>query len=391
MKILKYCKNIKFKIAEIVLKKKKRIELDKTKRPRKKALPRQKRFYFWCGVFILSFFSFISIAVFWVMAGKRIEASLLAVKKMSPRILEKKDYPPPDWIRRRIDGVYVEKEKSDVYPVAVMIDNHRDSRPPAGLSQANLVYEVIAEGVVTRFMAVFANGEKIKKIGPVRSARPYFLDWSQGLDALYVHVGGSPEALEKIKNEEIFNLNEFYQGDYFWRDENRFAPHDVFISSESINSYLKKRGAEKADYETWLYKDEAGIDERPATSTVAVDFSAKNFLVEWKYNKEENSYWRYLGGEQHKDVDNSLIKAKNIIIIKTKVKVLDEMLRRKVTTIGTGKAWYCLDGRCAEGEWKKTKTNSREKIYNQGGEEARFNAGATWIEVIHSDNDVIIN
>lgn len=349
--------------------------------------------WLWVAVLFLTILSAGSLICFWIYSEKALDklttqilsAPLCALNKSEDNEI------PSHHIRRRLDGVYVEPESANIYPVAIIIDNHPDSRPTSGLAQANVVYEAIAEGIVTRFMAIYADGSKVEQIGPVRSARPYFLDWSEGLNALHVHVGGSPEALQKIEDEKIFNLNEFYQGEYFWRSWRRNMPHDVFISAEDINKYLDIFGVKtSADYESWLYKDDALINERPATSTIEIDFSVSNFKVRWEYDKGGNNYLRYIGGEQHKDSDGTLIIAKNIIIIKGQAEVLDELLRRKLTTVGTGKAWYCFDGECEIGKWKKPNVNRREKIYDKWDEEVRFNAGTTWIEVVQSDIEVVL-
>src|SRR5690606_23920743 len=116
--------------------------------------------------------------------------------------------------------------------VGIMIENHYDARPLSGLADASVVYEAPVEGNYTRFLAVFPEDAEVQKIGPVRSARTYYLDWvSEYPDMLYMHVGGSPDALEKIKTHGIFDFNEFYRGWYYWRDSGRYAPHNVYTSS----------------------------------------------------------------------------------------------------------------------------------------------------------------
>jgi len=354
------------------------------------------------AVLILAILAGGSLGAFWLIASQATKQdALLALNSGQKSIIkiltETKSAVPSYYVRRQIDGVYVDPQTANNYPVAVMIDNDPNGRPPAGLARANVVYEAKAESGITRYLAIFADGQTLDKIGPVRSARPYYIDWAQGYNALYVHVGGSPEALARLQKEPTVNLNEFYQGNYFWRANDYAAPHNVFTSSTNINQYLVKMNLSNGDYDGWLYKDEAELKAR-ATSDMAVNFSVYDFLAHWRYDKEKNEYARYLAGVPHQDAslayprqtDGTPIIAKNIIIMKVSARVIDSELRRKMDTIGSGKAWYCLDGGCNIGKWRKENKQSREKIYDEGGEEIKFNAGTTWIEVVQEEGQVAI-
>jgi len=290
-------------------------------------------------------------------------------------------------VRQYLNGSYAAPEKENSYPVVAVIDNHPDARPAYGLSQADLVYEAEAEGGITRYLAVFAGGEEIKKIGPIRSARPYFVDWAKELSAVFTHCGGSPEALAKLAKENMFDLNEFYNGAYFWRAEDKTAPHNIFISSDKLNEYLKNKNLTAGKFLKWLFKDDSpsGSEQKE----IGIDFKSPDFVVKWKYDKIDNSYTRYLGGELQKDGDNGQeIKAKNIIIQYQKTTVLDSDLRLKIDTVGLGKAVICLDGKCSEGVWKKSSPSGRTRYYYENEEEARFNGGKFWVEVVRPDLQV---
>jgi len=297
---------------------------------------------------------------------------------------------PSYYIRRSIDGIYTEPAEANLYPIAVMIDNDPNARPQAGLAQAQLVYEAKAEGGITRFMAIFAGSDDLPIIGPIRSARPYYIDWARGFGALYVHVGGSPEALAILEKIDMFDINEFYQGKYFWRSDAKIAPHNVYGSQDNFQTYLKKLNATNRGYNAWLYKDEAPENER-GKKNITIDYSVNDFFVEWKYDQQSNNYIRYMAGQEHKDTDGTQISAKNIVIMQVAAKVIDDKLRREMSDIGEGKAWYCFDGYCAVGNWKKSDSDTREKIYNSSGEEVRFNAGTTWIQVVQYEEELGIN
>ena len=346
------------------------------------------------AVLLLAMFAGVSLVIFWLAINQEIKTDILnsvaASKAKIIKAVAPQEKIPANYIRRHLDGVYVDPKDADYYPVAVMIDNDPNGRPQSGLAHANIVYEAKAEAGITRYLAIFADGKDLAKIGPVRSARPYYLDWAEGYNALYVHVGGSPEALARLRKEPLVNLNEFYQGNYFWRANDYASPHNVFTSSANINKYLDKMNLKSSDYESWLYKDEAKLEAR-ATSSITINFSVPNFLVRWQYDKEKNEYARYLAGAPHQDADGAPIAAKNIIIMKVAARVVDSELRRQMYTIGEGKAWYCLDGKCETGKWRKESKQSREKIYDGNGEEVKFNAGTTWVEVIQEEGQISIS
>jgi len=293
--------------------------------------------------------------------------------------------------RRALDGVYVPHDQANHHPVAVMIENLVSSRPPSGLSKANLVYEALAEGGITRFMALYS-GEMvtIPEIGPVRSARSYYLDWALEFGALYVHVGGSPQSFTDIKKYDVFDLNQFYNAQYFWRDSERPAPHNLYTSGELLAYALRdNEAAETGDYTSWQFKDEAKLSERPAgEKNIIIDFSSFNYKVEYKYDREKNDYLRYQAGEIHKDKDESEIRAKNVVVQKVKTYLIDQE-RLGMETMAEGEALIFRDGQVIEGRWEKKSREERTFFYDQGGDEIEFNAGVTWIEIVPTDRDIV--
>ena len=350
---------------------------------------KKKRFWIITGCVFVVLFLLSGFAAYFIMADfypeifgevKKPKVFDLARKSVSADLCD-------GCVRRVIDGVYIKEARANLYPFAVIIENNIDSRPSSALAKANLVFEAEAEGGITRFLAVYANGGDIEEIGPIRSARPYFIDWARELSALFVHCGGSPEALAKIAQDNIFNLNEFYNENYFWRDRNRKAPHNIYTSTEKISEYLSEKVAEEGKFLSWHFKDDAIESERADNSKIKVGYKT-NYEVEWIYNKKTNDYIRYMAGQRHKDSSGDEIRAKNIIIQYAKAEVLDEEGRLKMQYIGSGGAMVCLDGKCDSGEWRKKKNSARTRFYNKDEEEFEFNAGATWVEVVRPEIEV---
>lgn len=293
--------------------------------------------------------------------------------------------------RRLIDGVFVDDDNKVNPPIlAAMIDNHPDARPSFGISKANLVIEAEAEGGVTRFMAIFSNSEEIEKIGSIRSARAYFVDWAQEYGALYAHCGGSPEALVKIEQDGVSDLNEFYNAPYYWRGKEKRAPHNVYTSSEKISSYLDDNGVEEGKFEPWQFKEDLEKDKRPVKQQIKISFPLPGYSVEWNYDKENNIYVRKMGNDFHKDGMGDIISVKNVVIQYASAREVDEKLRLDMDIIGHGNAQICLDGTCQKGEWRKKDSKSRTRFYADNGKEFEFNAGQTWVEVVRPEREVFV-
>ncbi|PIV51627.1 hypothetical protein CO115_00240 [Candidatus Falkowbacteria bacterium CG_4_9_14_3_um_filter_36_9] len=285
-----------------------------------------------------------------------------------------------DCVRRQLDGVYVPAGEANLPLYAVMIENQIDARPQSGIAQAILVFEAEAEGGITRFLAVFDSLEKIDEIGPVRSVRPYFIDWANELAALLVHVGGSPEALVKISQENIFDINEFYNGKYFWRKKTNSAPHNVYTNTANIKEFIGISQKDGPNFFSWQFKNDLSPEARPNINEIKI-FYKSYYNVVWKYNQESNDYARYLDGQVHADISGEAIKAKNVIIKVVKAEVLDDELRLRMENIGEGKSIICLDGACQEGVWRKKNNFGRTRFFDKNNEEIIFNAGHTWVEI----------
>lgn len=289
-------------------------------------------------------------------------------------------------VRRFLDGELVSVGEENNYPVAVMIDNHSDARPQSSLADANLVYEAEAEGGITRYLAIYANMKDLLEIGPVRSARPYFVDLAQEVGALYVHVGGSPEALAVLTKNKVFDLNEFYNGRYFWRDSNRSAPHNTYTSFVNLEKYMNSNELNSGKYLIWKYKDDLAENERPDVGGVKIGFRSP-FGVSWQYNKENNNYLRYLNNRIHVDRSGKTVTAKNILVQIIFAEEVDKELRLKMDVVGGGKGVACLDGECREAYWRKKSKTSRTRFYNDSefNEEIELNGGTTWVEIVRPE------
>ncbi len=286
---------------------------------------------------------------------------------------------------RAIDGVLVSPEKESLRPIAVMVDNHIDARPTSGVSKAQLVIEAPVEAGITRFLAFYADDEDIT-VGPVRSARPYFVDWTSEYAAIYTHVGGSPAGLEAIKKARVIDADDIYGRKYFWRDKTRYAPHNMYASTKSLREFGNTFEEETFLYPRWKYHpdDYAPTYDKTGNASPWIEFRPGTNMVSWKYDAEKNEYIRFEGGKKYIETDGSEVRAKNIILMQMDMNILDEVGRRKFQTLGEGDADIFYDGVHFENiSWKKDSQNDRVQFFQNGSKEPfPLRAGTTWIEVV---------
>lgn len=276
---------------------------------------------------------------------------------------------------------------------AIIIDNFIYSRPVIGLSKSLFVWEAPVEAGITRFLAVFPldSEDEIEKIGPVRSLRPYFIDWAAGLGATITHCGGSPEALEQIESVYARHIDQFYNFNYFWRTWKRDAPHNVLTSTEKLRDAIDEKNYETVEFDSWKFKEDLDILERPKKQEISIDFWLSEHKIKWKYDLRKNDYVRSQGGIIHKDDEGNKIRAKNIIIQFTDVEIIDNEGRREIRTTGEGRASIFIDGKQISAFWEKPSREARTKFYDEHSEEISFNKGATWIEVVPIDMEVVVS
>ncbi|MDF2675012.1 MAG: hypothetical protein K0R09_3281 [Clostridiales bacterium] len=276
-----------------------------------------------------------------------------------------------------------------IRPYAVMIDNEGYRvLPQGGLDKAQIIYEIIVEGGETRLMPVFW-GVNPEMIGPVRSARHYFLDYALEHDAIYVHYGQSPQALSDIKTLKVTAINGMYIGKKaFWditKDRNNWQ--DTYTSMEKLKAY-----AESVKYR-------ATTEKGPVMefNIVKTDLMSEEKVVEielkystaytsgFKYDEESSMYLRYRKGEpQMERVTGEQLKAENIIIQITKTSSIDGDAkgRLEVKTVGQGKGYYITQGKKVDIKWSKA-SRSKPTIYTlEDGTPLRLNPGQTWIQIM---------
>lgn len=292
-----------------------------------------------------------------------------------------------------VNGVQVSKELSQLRPLAVMVENHPDSWPQSGLSQADIVYEALSEGGITRFLAIF-QAEEVSSIGPVRSAREYYAEIADEWHALYAHVGGSNEVIAQLKNGKYKNLsdaNEYFNFDYFPRNKGKVQPHHIFTSTSKLRDLISFYKYEtKATFSPWQFQ-EAGELPTTTVKSIFIDFSRPGYEVTWEYNKETNEYSRLQYFQPHKDENTGKqIVVKNIVLQIVEVTPVpkDPLLSVDVDLNSGGKAVVFLNGVSVKGIWKKE--NGRTRFYDEFENEIKFTPGLVWVELVPKDREQLL-
>jgi hypothetical protein len=325
-----------------------------------------------------------------------------------------------------LNGKMYTKQELDTWvtrrPLAVMIENHVDARPQSGLSSADIVYEAVAEGGITRFMGVFYCGAAAQSVNvaPVRSARVYFLPWVLEYDALYNHVGGAgcddsvdprAKALCQIEDLKIKDMDEFALGVKTWdkkyklcaKNENRLGrevatEHTMVCTTEGLYHEAEHREWTNVDakgvswdknFVSWKFKDDAVISDRgTATSIQFVAWKGqfeKDFTVKWDYDKTSNSYKRNLAGAPHTDLETKeQLAAKSVIVLFAKETATgDEHGHLLYANTGSGDAIVFQDGSATKAIWKKATKTARTIFYDaKTNKEISLVKGQIWIEML---------
>ena len=375
------------------------------------------------GLYLLS--SGVSLAIFSFVKKEEVTSS--DIKKGRSRInldLPKTEDCP-------LNGGMFTKVEREIWearrPLTAMIENHADSRPSSGLSKADVIYEIVAEGGITRFLAVYycnTAAEEVK-IAPVRSARIYFIDYAAeyGDKPILMHVGGANdfsgsgdtvrdvralETLEQIgwRTPRGNDFDTTYDSGFpvFWRNYERLnhpvaTEHTMMASLDAAYEEAEKRGLGAKDkkgtawdknFVSWKFSD----DKPEAASATNISFgfwdNKSDYDVNWQYDAANNRYLRFNGGAEQVDLEGKQpLFAKNVVVLFAKERgPVDRNGHMFYTTTGTGKALVFQNGSVIEGTWEKDSRTGRTKFLDENGKEISFVRGIIWIEVIPAGNNV---
>ncbi len=305
------------------------------------------------------------------------------VQKVAPK-------PPPPVKTTKpspLTGVELPIALADRPIQAVVIENHTDARPQSGLTDAGAVYEVLSEGGITRFMALYLEGRP-SIIGPVRSLRTQFETYTLEYNAPIAHAGGNADALDQVIPLGVISENYFWFSKYFYRAGDRFAPHNLYTSMDLLDQLkVAIQQSRPATFTPYPRKNDGPIAvTRP---TITINYSYTAYQVQYRYDQATNMYTRWLAGAPHVDRNNNQqLKTKNIVIMYVPVRYGVTRIGEQTAimdTLGSGKLQVFRDGGMIEGTWNKSSHKSRTRLLDAAGKDIPLDRGVTWINIVPPD------
>jgi hypothetical protein len=305
--------------------------------------------------------------------------------------------PTPVLVRAPLTGELVTEEAARRRVIAVMVDDHGNARPQSGFNDASIVWHAPAEGGIPRYMLLFQ--ERIPgSVGPIRSARPYYIGWAAEWKSMYVHSGGSPQALRILRSADgrgglVYDADEFrWGGRYLWRAKDRRAPHNVYTDGKHLRQLAIKVGAEDGDLAgAWRFAPDPAFHLRPTGGRIEVPYSYNR--VVYQYDRESNRYLRSVTGasKQVDRADGKRVAPKNVVILSVRFRLLgDAKLRQEAEFIGEGPAWIASNGITIKGTWKKTSMKAPTLLFDASGKPVTLTIGQTFVQVVPRGTKLVI-
>lgn len=301
--------------------------------------------------------------------------------------------PTPTTVPSKLTGLQVDPAVNELQVTGVMIENSVFARPQSGLNHAGVVFEAVAEAGITRFLALFQDTQS-NYIGPVRSARPYYVQWCQNFDCALAHVGGSPEALQNIKQWGVKNLDQFAGGSYFHRITSRYAPHNVYTSQDKLTAYEKSRGYTKSDYTGFEHLIKEPKVTQTASTIKSIDFNypGRAYDVHYDYRAQTNDYARSEGAARHmsRESDGTLRQnaPKVVIALIMSYSLKGDSYHSNYQTVGSGSMYVFQNGAVTKGTWTRQARGSQFVFTDATGKAIQLNPGQAWISVLSHTSDV---
>jgi hypothetical protein len=298
-------------------------------------------------------------------------------------VVTKKPTPSPPLIYYSpLTGEKVPDEASTQAAVTgIMIENSPDARPQSGLKPAGVVFEAIAEGGITRFLALYQQA-KPQLIGPVRSVRLYYVDWVAPFQASVAHIGGSKFALNEVRNGKYRDIDQFFNAGSYWRATDRYAPHNVYTSFERLDALNQKKGYTTSIFTAWPRRDGAPA-KTPTATSIDVKISGPLYNSHYDYDATSNTYKRFEGGAPHNDREAGQITPSVVIVMDTTMNLIfEDGYREQITTTGSGRARIFQDGTVTEATWTKKDRGSQISFTSADGKEIPLVRGQTWITAV---------
>lgn len=292
-----------------------------------------------------------------------------------------KTAPKPVYYSPLSGEVIADKNDATKPATAIMIENSPDARPQSGLKDAEVVYEAVAEGGITRFLALYQQ-KAPETIGPVRSVRMYYVDWLTPYNASVAHVGGSAAALKLVRNGSYRDIDQFFNPSFYRRATDRYAPHNVYTSFSKLNELNSAKGFTRSEPKEFERTDDEKEPAQDGTQ-VQLQISGALYNSSYAYDPATKLYARSQAGAPHLDREAGQIQAKVIVALRVNMeRVMEDGYRESITTTGSGDAVVFQNGHANAVTWHKDSREAQLRFTSADGQPFKLARGTTWISAI---------
>ncbi|MGO3701713.1 MAG: DUF3048 domain-containing protein [Candidatus Saccharimonadales bacterium] len=317
-----------------------------------------------------------ALVAFVVFYQKPTEDPDVSRTEPSKEVPKKKFYSP-------LTGLQLPDEAATKRPItAVIIENSPDARPQSGMQEAEVTYEAIAEAGITRFLNLYQQN-KPGLVGPVRSLRPYFVEWLAPWEPSVAHVGGSKRALDEVRNGSYRDIDQFFNPDTYWRSSDRYAPHNVYTNFERLDALNASKNYATSNPKPFKHASTKKA-AAPTATQIDVIMSSALYNSHWSYHAESNTYHRQQGGEPHVDREAGQISSNSVVVLKSHMDhIMEDGLRENYHTSGTGDGVVFQDGTVTEVIWHKPAPSGQLFFTEKAsGKEFSLTRGKVWITAV---------
>lgn len=339
------------------------------------------------GIIAAILLVFAAGSVFWYEFIQPKSTPSIAIVKHAP-----KPPPPPTTVASPLTGLQVDPAAAARPVTGVMIENSVFARPQSGLQDAGVVVEAIAEGGITRFMALFQDARP-QHIGPVRSLRPYYLDFAAAFQASIAHVGGSPEALARVRNGNYRDIDQFFNSGFYHRVSYRDAPHNVYTSFDDLDALNNSKGYTTSTFTVWPRKADKKL-AAPTAKSINVQISSPDYYSHYDYNAADNTYLRSEAGAPHLELTSDgdttgvQIHPKVVIALVMGYSIAADGQHSQYSDVGGGSAFIFQDGGVTVGQWHRDSAESQVQFWDANGTSLKLDTGQTWLTLIADTSKV---
>lgn len=291
----------------------------------------------------------------------------------------------PQTVASPLTGVQVTPDQAKRPVTGIIIENGLNARPQSGLQDAGVIFEAIAEGGITRLLTLYQENRP-GYIGPVRSLRPYYIDWASAFDAPIAHIGGSPDALAQIRSGGK-DLDQFFNAGAYWRERSRPSPHDVYTSFDRLDALNQSKGYTTSKFTAWPRKPDSKLAV-PTARIIDVAISSSFYNSHYDYDPATNSYGRSQNSQPHiiitspDDKVGQQLKPKLLIVLVMSYSIVDNNGHSGYGTNGSGAAYVFQDGGVTQGTWSKADRPSQFEFKDSAGAPLKLNTGQAWVGVV---------